>query len=864
MELLERESFLVELNICLEKARAGNGCIALVSGESGIGKTSLVESFTSSQRKTFRILWGMCDSLFTPRPLGPLHDMAAALGGELVDLLATDSNPSKIFSAVLEELQRVPSIIVFEDVHWADEATLDLLRFIGRRISSAPALLVLTYRDDELGLQHPLRIVLGRMVSSAATHRIFLPPLSQQAVDALVGTRGMDANALHQRTGGNPFYITEVLASEGDGIPTTVRDAVLARAARLSPPGRSVLETAAVIGLRVEPRLLAEVTGAEAHGVEECLAVGMLRGQGEVLAFRHELERETILGTISPLRKYALHQRVLDALRSVPEPRWDLARLAHHAQASGDRQAVIEFAPGAARRASAAGAHREAVALYALMLRFAEDLEPADHALLLETYSRECNLVEQLSRAIAALQEALDIWRVLKNHQKQGAALAALTILLRNNGRNADAEQANQAAIKLLEPLSSSRELGMAYRARATLRLANRDYVEAITWGEKAIALAERSDDLFVQAMAHVAVGSAVMFQDYQRGCSYLERRLEVERETGQAIYIANIYTYLGACSVELYQFRKATQYLEAGLDYVSDRVLDIFRRVMLAWQSLALIHLGRWSDASEVLAQLLQSPAGSALRRIPALVALGRLRTRQGDPGAHDALEEALQFAGGTGTLPHLSNVHAARAEAAWLAGDRARTLEEAQAAYDLAVSKRHPWFTGELSFWRWRAGETVEVQDWMARPFRLQITGDWQAAAAEWERLGCPYEQARALADGDYEAQVAALSIFANLGAAPAEGALRQKLLAAGVAKVPRKPRTSTRDNPFGLTNRQVDVLSLLIEGLSNAEIASRLHISPKTADHHVSAVLAKLDVRSRDAAAELAQQHPHFDKK
>jgi DNA-binding NarL/FixJ family response regulator len=131
--------------------------------------------------------------------------------------------------------------------------------------------------------------------------------------------------------------------------------------------------------------------------------------------------------------------------------------------------------------------------------------------------------------------------------------------------------------------------------------------------------------------------------------------------------------------------------------------------------------------------------------------------------------------------------------------------------------------------------------------------MSGDWRAAAAAWERLRCPYETARALAGGDQAAQREALRRFEQLGAAPAAEALRRRLRHAGATGIPRGPRPATRDNPYGLTNRQLDVLRLLAEGLTNAQIAARLTLSPKTVDHHVSAVLAKLDVATREEAAE-----------
>jgi DNA-binding CsgD family transcriptional regulator/tetratricopeptide (TPR) repeat protein len=478
-------------------------------------------------------------------------------------------------------------------------------------------------------------------------------------------------------------------------------------------------------------------------------------------------------------------------------------------------------------------------------------------------YSRQLNLIDQPDEAIKALQMSLDVWRQLQDPLKQGEVLATLTIMLRNNGSNTEAEQVSKAAIDILEALPSSRELSMAYRAQATLRLANGDYTEAIRWGEKAIAQAEDFQDLYVSGMAHIMVGSAWLFLDYEQGRAYLEQRLKVERGIGNPTCIANLYAYLGAFSEELYQFLQAERNLLEGIEYIADRGLDIFVRLMQAWLSLALHHFGRWNEAAELANQLLQSPAGSAIRRIPMLAALGRLRARRGDPGVDDALNEALQLATISATLQHLGPVYAARAEAAWLAGNRQRAVQDAYAVYELALDKKHPWIAGELAYWLWKAGEAVEILPWMAKPFALQIAGDWRAAADAWGCLACPYEQARAMADGNVQAQIAALHIFEQLGARPDADLLRDELKGAGAVGIPRRPRPSTRENPYGITNRQTDILNLLIANLSNNEIAARLHISPKTVDHHVSAILSKMGVHTREQAAAQAQKHPHFKK-
>lgn len=861
MELLERAPHMAELNAGLAEAILGSGCLALVSGEAGIGKTTLLEQFANQHRDGTRVLWGKCDALFTPRPLGPLHDMALQIGGELPELLSSDAPLNSIFSIVLGELQHHPAIVVFEDVHWADEATLDLLRFVGWRISQTSALLVMSYRDDELRPRHPLHSLLGNLATTSAVRRIPLPPLSALAVQALVGELEFDATALYHQTGGNPFYVTEVLANPEKEIPTSVREAVLARVARLSASGYAVLEAAAVIGQRVETWLLAAVTGAEAPAAEECMAVGMLLAREDDLAFRHELARETILETISPPRKQVLHRMVLDALRSSPTERRDLARLAHHAEAAGDPVAILEYAPAAARQASAASAHRGAVALYALALRFAEDLPIPEQAEMWSQYSRECGFTAQRKEQVAAMRNAVNRWHQTDNYLKYGESLGRLAFDLHLIGERPEAERVNTTAIQVLEALPPGPELEIAYNTGARLYLSKMENRKALAFAEKALELAQRRGDeeriiWFTETtgLCWFCLGSA-------RGIEILERTLAKARDLNLTARVANIYANLSSFLVELHEFERAEAHFTAGLAYATERDFEFARMFLLAWRAQMHLLQGRWQAAATDIAKVLERPPTFVVSRGPALMALGRLRARRGDPGAETALDESLEVMFKLGYRQREGNLRGARAEAAWLAGDPKRTLVEAREVYDRAVEHGQPWMTGELAYWRWKAGDEIELPEWLARPYAFQIEGNWQAAAAAWEEMGCPYEQARALADGDAEAQIAALAIFEQLGARPMADHVRRDLQAANVPGIPRQPRASTRKNPFGLTNRQIEVLTLLTENLTNAEIAARLHISPKTVDHHISAILGKLNVQTRREAADLARHDPHF---
>jgi DNA-binding CsgD family transcriptional regulator/tetratricopeptide (TPR) repeat protein len=854
--LLERDSFLHELDLMLKEALAGQGHVALVSGEAGIGKSSLVEYFTQTHQDSVRVLWGTCDSLFTPRPLGPLHDIAMQLKGELSVFLHSNTDRQAIFSACLTELQSQPTILVFEDVHWADEATLDLTKFLGRRIQRTPSLFILTYRDDELSAEHPLRFVLGDL-PRGPTKRLHLLPLSESSVFALASAENQTerANELFDATGGNPFFVTEALASKGRSVPSTVRDVVLARAARLSPSARTALEAAAVIGVRAESWLLTKIVTGEAANVEECIAGGMLQFQGNDYSFRHELARQAILEIIPPERKLTLHRMILAVLKESPETRNDLARLANHAEGTRDVSAVLEYAPAAARQASAASSHREAIALYELALQFADRLPPTGQARMLEAYINELLFANRFADAVVFLQKVVELWHSIEDRAMEGEKLAWLTHVYYMIGRKAEAEQASQSAMMILESLPESAELAWVYSGRCFIRMEDRDCAEAVIWGEKAIALAERFKATETLARAYNYAGCAMLVIDYERGRTMMERSLAIGREANLPFTVAGTLANFSQILAELYQFADAERYLKEGIAYSYEHDDDYHLQGMLTLRALVRLYQGRWVEANQAILDAQQWPNRDLVIYTYLLFTIGRLRVRQGESTALNMLEEALALSLQAETIVRLGPVRAARAEMAWLAGDHDRAIEEARAVYDIAVGKEHPWIAGELAFWRWRAGDTFTAPAWIAKPFALQIAGDWRGAAEAWEGRGCPYEQALALLDGDEAAQLAALEIFERLGAKPAIEKLKQKMRAQGVRGVPRGPRPATRENPFGLTAREMEVLACLVQGVKNNAIAKKLSLSTRTVEHHIASILQKMQVESRNEAVALA---------
>ena len=846
-ELLEREDLLAQLGAAL----AERGRLVFVGGEAGVGKTSLVRAFC--ERAPVPVLWGACEALATPTPLGPFADVAGQTDGPFAAKVAAGAPPREVALALAATLGR-PCVLVLEDVHWADEASLDVLRVLGRRVDATSALVLPTYRH-ELDDAHPLRVVLGELASAAAVARCTVPPLSLDAVRTLAEPVGGDADAIFALTRGNAFYVTEVLASGGELLPGTVRDAVLARAASLDPDARRLLEVAAAVPARAELWLLEAVAGADIDALGTCLAAGMLREDGDSVAFRHELARLAVDSAVAPHRRRRIHAAILAALASPPSGEPDDARLAHHAEAAGDGAAAFRYARAAGERAVQLGAHREAAAQFARTLRHAAGRPSEERAPLLAAYAHEANVTGAYTEAIDARTEAIALYRALGDRLREGDNLARLTMPFIAVGRNREAEDAGRAAIEVLESLEPSKELGVAYAFQAYMRMLGRDNAEAVEWGEKAVALAEHYEDTETLAMALNMIGTAYIVGDeLTRGPEYLDRSVELARRHGLDVRVASAYSMLGSAFGEMYELERAERHLREHIAFAEEHDLD--SAYTRSWLALALVYRGRWDEGAELAREVLAVEEGS-ISAITALLALGRLRARRGDPGVDEALDAALELSLPGGHLQRLGPVHAARAEAAWLAGDRERTKAEARAAYELALEKRHPWFAGELAYWQWKAGVLEVAPDWIAEPFRLQLDGAWLRAAEAWRRHGCPYEAARALTEADDERLLLeALAEFERLAAEPAAKLVRRALRARGAA-VPRGPRASTRANPADLTARELEILRLVAAGLRNTDVAEQLVLSPRTVDHHVSAILRKLDVRTRGEAARAASR-------
>lgn len=856
MTLLERQSLIDQLDVLLAEAVRGHGRVVAIKGEAGVGKSALVRAFADSAAGTAQILWGACEDLATPEPLGPLQEIARGINWDLQASIRQDGRLAT-FSEAVEVFGRAGkvSLVVIEDLHWADDATLDFVRFLGRRIATSRILLLLTSRGDEAQARTRLRRALADIPSHSVT-RIDVPLLSEAAVAILARSAGCEPAAIHRLSAGNAFYVTELIRSpDGVTLPASVTDTVLARIDRLPPAAREVLEVVSIIPRRAELALVDAVLQRQsASDIEECVAASMLTISDDTCAFRHEVARRAVLEALPLQRRRTLNARALQALG---QDNAAVTRLAHHAQEANDPVAIRTYAPIAGKEAARLGAHREAVEHFRAALTFANTFNLVERLDLYERFAFECHLVGRIKDALAAQKSALELYQAAGDCLREGDSLRWLSRLSYLDGNRSDADMYGELAAELLEPLPPGAELAMAYSNLSQLAMLANQPDAAADYGARAIALAEPGaldrPDILCHALNNV--GSAAQWRDPGYARQQLDRSLQIALANGFPEHAARTYTNRGWLEFQQLADADAVTWLEAGIAYCIENDLDTWRDYMRAWLAEAHLRQGRWDEAAATAHLVLANEDAAPLARYPANLALAKLRTRRNDPA--DDLMQALAGYLETGLeLQRLAPYAVLMAEQAWLG---LAPQEAAAALLDKARSMAtDTTMTAEVVCWQQRLGVDAKIPNMPAapEPYRLMLAGNWDAAARAWQHLAAPYEQALALLKGDHAAQRQALEIFDHLGATAASARVRDLLRLEGVRPSRHGPRASTRSNSWGLTSRQIDVLKLVDGGLSNGQIADKLFISPKTVDHHISAILDKLDARSRGEAAAIAR--------
>jgi DNA-binding CsgD family transcriptional regulator/tetratricopeptide (TPR) repeat protein len=856
MKLLEREAYLDTMNSIFKGIAGRGGHTLFIAGEPGIGKTSLVREFTNNIENKIRILSGGCDALFTPRPLGPLFDLSANLSAEFQRILRSNANRSALFNAFLDELRgkNQTTILIFEDVHWADEATLDLIKYFSRRVTLVNCLFIVTYRDDDADKDLRLRTIMGEIPAQQQT-RMKIQRLSMDSVEALAKNSHLEAGEVYRLTRGNPFYVKEILAHYSPGIPENIKDSILSVFYAQPERVRNLWQQISTLSGKVDIKLLELIIPNLYTEIEQCIKSGVLLMEEHHLMFKHELYRKTIEENLTAYKRIQLNSRVLDVLLSNREGDRDLALIVHHAKNSHNKPVVAEFAPIAARDAAIHGAHYEAAKLLMTAIQYSDAKENV-LAELYEQYAYECYLTNQISAAIDAQKKALSVWADKDEKIKVGSSLRLLSRFCWFKGIREEAEKYGLEAISALEKVSHLPEMAKAYSNYAQLKMLSSEKEKALEYGQKAIDLANKIHDEETLSHALNNIGSA-LFQANGRIPEQLYQSLEIALRNGFEEHVARAYTNLASNSIEHKLYDEASKNLELGISYCNQRDLDSWTYYMLVVKARLLFEKCEWEEAEKIARNVIDNPAHPAVIRIGSLIILGRLMVRKGDFSGLLYLEEARQLSLLTRELQRIIPVTIAMLEYGWLTNDQDIAKPLINEVMEILVSNHVDHFYSELAYWldknNYKSKHSGEINE----PYASMISGKWDHAARQWQTLGCRYEYALALFEGPEESQREALTILDKLGAFGTLEFLKSKLRSQGIRNIPRGPRTSTKSNSAHLTSRQIDVLCLLKEGLPNTEIANRLFISAKTADHHISAILSKLNVHSRMMAIREAEK-------
>ncbi|HET6531412.1 MAG TPA: AAA family ATPase [Actinoplanes sp.] len=857
MELLEREHFLHALGDYANDAAAGSGRFVLVAGEAGVGKTALLEAFRE-QRGDLRWWWSACDGSFTPRPLSPLYEIAFGVGGRLLTLCAADADRRELFAAFLEALD-VPgttTVLVVEDLHWSDDATLDWLRYLSRRIARTRALVMVTYRDDGPGDAALLRTVIGDLASHRGTRRLSLPPLSPEAVRRMAGEYGRDGDELHRLTGGVPFYVQEVLSAGPGEVPRTVGDVVAARLAGLSRPARQLLAAAAVLARPADAPTLTAVaemnaaSGAEA--LDDCVDSGTLVGGPGTYRFRHELTRLAVERAIPARRRSQLHAMALSALRAATPN--DHALLAHHAEAAGATAEALHHATFAAADAVALRSNREAVAQFRRALRSAGASAPDTRAGLHEGLATALALTDRWAESADERAEALALRRQLGDPVKISENLRGLARCLWRLCRGEECGAVVQQAVTVMADQPASEEKAWAQTLYAALISETHPRAEALTAAREGLRQAEAANCRRAVAYGLDTIGMLEIAAG-RDGFTDVRRSLELALEHHLGDEAGRAYADLYQAAVDRYRFAEYEDHFADGMAFAHEHDAATYSVCLRGSRALALVRTGRLAEATALVEDTLRE-AISPVNRLHLLIPLAAARLRQGDPRADGAVEQAWRLATSIGEHGWLLRVAGVAAEAAWLAG-RPDKLDQRVIEVASASSDAHVWLHAELLVWLDRLAVPGRRAAPSPAPYALELNGDHVAAARWWHDAGCPFEEAVVLTRASRPGDLAtALELVTAIGADRAAARIRQMMRQAGERVVPRGPRPATRAHPHGLTPREVEVLALLREGLPDAAIAGRLYISERTVHHHVAAVLAKLGASSRIEVQSLAQ--------
>ena len=860
MELIERAEFLASMQTKFEAVAKGEGHCILLGGEAGMGKTSLVRAFCREKENDCKIYQGTCDALFTPRLMGPLYDIAWQMGSDLWESSESIADRTRLFTRFLNELskQEGKTLIIFEDIHWADEATLDFIKFLARRITRIPCLFVLTYRDNEIHSHHPLRNVLGQLPTDSFT-RLHLTQLSRQAVETMVTEKGYSGENVYNISGGNPFYVNEILASYSPGVPDNIKDSILSVYNQQAETTKRMWQILSVLPTGFETRYLERMEPLYCPAIENSLDSKILILKDGLLFFKHELYRRTIEASLSPFVRIALNKRILDLFCESFEQNKEIERIIHHAKNANEYALVTHYAPLAAKQAAFVGAHIEASRLYLTAIEYYQGKDQNKLLEFYELYAYECYLTSKNKDAIIYTTKSLNLWKEKNDQEKIGNCMRFLSRLWWFEGKQERAESYAVQAIEVLDKQPSSKAKAMAYSDMSRLKMTMDLTDECLLWGEKAIAIAQEVDDQETVSNALNIMGSSLMLDGptLQKGLGLLQQSLEIALKNSYHEHVARAYTSIASVGVSKKEYKIAKKALDEGLFYCEEKDIDSQKLYMLSYKARLNLETGNWKDACIVADNLLKNEDLFPILKICALAVLATIKIRSGDKDALPLLLEAKVLAFETMELQRIIPALLALLEYEWITGKSYIEMEALSKAIHRIMDLGKFSKESRFYFWLRKTGKDYLLPKEKLENDEENSLISFTKELELWENWGCPYEHALALFEGSIADKKKALMMVQSLGADAVYEKMKLEMRTSGIRNIPRGIRKTTQSNAAHLTEREIDVLLLLKEGMQNKEIAGRLFISAKTVDHHISALLFKLDVNTRIKAVQEAIQ-------
>ena len=863
--MLERDRELEVLLASWNAVERSGGRVALVCGEAGIGKTSLITRLLDKIPNDHTVALGLCDPLDTPRPLGPVRDIAMKLLGPAHG----EGDEVRCFEGLIARLAHAeqPVLMVIEDLHWVDDRTLDWLKFLGRRIAQVPAMLVCSFRDDELEVGHPVRTALG-LIPAARTTWLPLAPLSLDAVRQMAQADDPTPEHLREVTGGNPFLLNELLSdsSQAGSVPRSVTEAMNARLNSLPAEVAGLLEKIACWPGPAPSSVIGRLTAdGEASALEFALRRRLLVEHDERIGFRHELARRAVLDRMAPDLRASAHASYLSMLTVDQHHGDELDLVVHHALEAGDQDALLVYAPQAAARAAAMGAHREAARYLAHALRLADCVPVARAAELHESWAYEAGLALTIDEeVIDARRKAAELWRVVGRPDRVGENLWWLSRMHWYRGEAEAAQRYVAEAIALLEQEAPSSAKAKALALRAQYLMLQDCMDEAVDWGRRALAMAESVGDNEFRVHALNTIGSARMFRGHWDGEALLRDSLALALEHGLHEQAARVYTNLSECLIELRALDRADALIEEGVIFDTTHDLDAWTFYLVGRKAQLRLEQDLCDEAATIARDVLGRENQTLLMKMPAMIVLARALMRRSPHEAAQTLDVAREAAERIAEPQYLAAVAIADLELAALTSSAAAAHPSAAWLREVDPALLSPRKRGEALLWAQLAGagslDNLATAADLPAPFLLFAQGCFEQASDAFLSEQSTYLAAWALiAAKDPRLLPHADALLEKSGAMAARRHIRTQGLSARLPRLSRGPYRASRNHPLGLTAKEQEVLRLMVDGLSNAAIAESVSRSRRTVENHVSAILSKTQCSNRVELVLRVQSEP-----